>query len=79
MAGSLPQLSDKVLTKRLREPVSAGGVAKSTSNGFLQRTEYRGSETTSRWIATGFTTAMKTCLAIHMNSRRYLRAWMVSQ
>lgn len=41
LAGSLPQLSDKVLTERLRELVSAGLVARTTTSGFPQRTDYR--------------------------------------
>lgn len=41
LASSLPRLSDKVLTERLHELVSAGLVSRSTTNGFPQRTEYR--------------------------------------
>lgn len=41
LAASLPQLSDKVLADRLRELVSAGLVARSTTSGFPQRTDYR--------------------------------------
>ena len=41
LAESLPRLSDKVLTERLHELVTAGLVTKSTTNGFPQRTEYR--------------------------------------
>ncbi|MDN3460898.1 helix-turn-helix domain-containing protein [Rhodococcus sp. APC 3903] len=44
LTASLPQISDKVLTQRLRELVSAGLVTRSTTNGFLQRTEYRVTE-----------------------------------
>lgn len=41
LAESLPRLSDKVLTERLHELGSAGLVARSTTSGFPQRTEYR--------------------------------------
>lgn len=41
LAASLPQLSDKVLADRLRELVSADLVARTTTGGFPQRTEYR--------------------------------------
>ncbi|MFL0460378.1 winged helix-turn-helix transcriptional regulator [Kytococcus sedentarius] len=41
LAESLPRLSDKVLTERLHELVAAGLVARSTTVGFPQRTEYR--------------------------------------
>ncbi len=41
LAASLPQLSDKVLADRLRALVSAGLVARTTTAGFPQRTEYR--------------------------------------
>ncbi|MGN6036659.1 winged helix-turn-helix transcriptional regulator [Brevibacterium casei] len=41
LAESLPRLSDKVLTERLHELVTAGLVTKSTTNGFPQQTEYR--------------------------------------
>lgn len=41
LAGSLPQLSDKVLTERLRELVSAGLAERRIAGGFPRRTEYR--------------------------------------
>lgn len=41
LAESLPQLSDKVLTERLRELVSAGLVERRIASGFPRRTEYR--------------------------------------
>lgn len=44
LAGSLPRLSDKVLTERLQELVSAGLVARTTTAGFPQRTNYRVTE-----------------------------------
>jgi len=40
-AGSLPQLSDKVLTERLNELVAGGFVEKTMANGLPRRTEYR--------------------------------------
>lgn len=41
LAESLPQLSDKVLTERLRELVIAGFVERRIAGGFPRRTEYR--------------------------------------
>lgn len=41
LAASLPRLSDKVLTERLHELVTAGFAARSITSGFPQRTEYR--------------------------------------
>lgn len=41
LAQSLPQLSDKVLTDRLNELVSAGFVERAVTNGFPRQTEYR--------------------------------------
>ncbi|MFF2652635.1 winged helix-turn-helix transcriptional regulator [Streptomyces sp. NPDC058045] len=41
LAESLPQLSDKVLTDRLGQLVSAGLVARTVTRGFPRRTEYR--------------------------------------
>lgn len=41
LTASLPQLSDKVLTERLSELVTAGFVERVVTNGFPRRTEYR--------------------------------------
>lgn len=41
LSESLPELSDKVLTERLRDLASAGLITRATTNGFPQRTEYR--------------------------------------
>lgn len=41
LMASLPQLSDKVLTERLSELVTAGFVERVVTNGFPRRTEYR--------------------------------------
>lgn len=41
LAESLPQLSDKVLTERLRSLVAAGLVERRVADGFPRRTEYR--------------------------------------
>lgn len=41
LAAALPQLSDKVLSDRLSQLVSAGLVEKAVASGFPRRTEYR--------------------------------------
>ncbi|MGJ0184969.1 winged helix-turn-helix transcriptional regulator [Corynebacterium glyciniphilum] len=40
LAASLPQLSDKVLSERLRALVTAGLVERTVTTGFPQRTDY---------------------------------------